>query len=90
MEIFRTDGGGRTQNPPRLIEVISKVMKTIPNTSSLWDNIIKVEDHKGFLTITLNKKFINSMDETFLYYLFMKAWHEQSESFDNVNICYEK
>lgn len=88
MEIFRTDGGGHQKNPPRLIQVISLVMERIPNTSRLWANIISVEDNKGSLIIKLEKEFIDNLDETFIYYLFMKAWDKVGEDVDNVNIIY--
>ncbi len=90
MEIFRTDGGGRTENDPRLLQVIGNVMKHIPNTSNLWKNVVSVEDQKGDLIIVLREQFINTLDETFLYFHFMKAWDEVGEDHDNVEIYYER
>lgn len=90
MEIFRIDGGGRTENPTRLIKIIAKVFKHIPETSGLWKNIKSISDHKGVLTITLFDDFIDSMDETFLLYQFMVAWDAENEDANNVLIKYER
>jgi len=90
MEIFRTDGGGRTDNDPRLLQIIGNVMNRIPNTSNVWKNVVSIEDNKGQLNIVLVEKFINTMDETFLYYLFMKEWDKIGENCDNVVIYYER
>jgi hypothetical protein len=89
MEIFRNDGGGHQKNPPRLLKVIGLVLQEIPDTNRVWKNIVSIEDFKGVLRITLDKEFVDNMDETFLYYLFIKAWAKIGESVDNVIILYK-
>ena len=88
MEIFRTDGGGRTENPLRLIRVIGMVTNRIKFNSSFWGNVVSVNDYKGDLTITLFKEYVNSLDETFVLYNFMREWENIGESSDNVYINY--
>ena len=90
MEIFRIDGGGRNQNPPRLIKVLGKVMTRIPDTSNVWNNVKAITDEKGALTILLYNHFINSMDETFMLYLFMKEWDSIGEDSNFVFVKYEE
>lgn len=57
MEIYRTDGGGRLENPPRLIAVIGMVMQRIPDTEYIWNNIDSIEDKRGHLWISFNVKY---------------------------------
>ena len=86
MEILRTDGGGRTINPPRLIKVVGNVMTTLHHTNPIWKNIKSIHDNKGAITISLYSELIDSMAETYLLYLFMKEWNAMKENPDNVFI----
>lgn len=89
MEIFRIDGGGRTENPPRLIKVIGEVMNRIIPTSPIWKNIKSIKDEKGVLTIIFFKNLSDSLTETFIAYLFMREWDKMGETPDKVYIFKE-
>ena len=86
MEIFRTDGGGRTENPIRLIATIAEVEKSIPQTDFIWSKILAINDHKGILKIVIYPGILNLEIETELKYFFGKAWKNQNEDFNKVII----
>ena len=86
MEIFRTDGGGRTENPLRLIATIAEVEKEISQTDSFWGNILAVNDHKGLLKIIVYPGTLNLEMEITIKYCFGKAWNHQNEDFSNVEV----
>jgi hypothetical protein len=83
MEIFRTDGGGRTDNDERLTRVLIEVCKFEPD---LVKKITLINDHKGNLMV----KLID--DEMYLiaYYLFSYLWvknHDYNVSIYVKNYC---
>jgi hypothetical protein len=65
MEVFRTDGGGKTFTDERLFRVVSKVEKYM--MSSAFDNILTINDHKGTLIIHVKKlEYIDYIAGVFL------------------------
>ena len=88
MEIFRTDGGGRTENEPRLVKVIGNVMNLINSNDFIWKQILSVEDNKGHLFITFQKPLTDTFAELYLLTLFMKEWDNAGESPWDVNVKY--
>lgn len=88
MEIFRTDGGGRTENESRLIKVIGNVMNLINSNDFIWKQIISIEDKKGKLFITFKKPLIDSFAEVYILTLFMKEWEKTGENPWSVRIKY--
>lgn len=65
MEIFRTDGGGKTFTNERLFRVVSKVEKYMLNFA--FQEIKIVNDHKGNLYIHVKSiKYIDYIASVFL------------------------
>jgi hypothetical protein len=89
MEIYRTDGGGRLENPPRLIAVIGMVMQRIPDTEYIWNNIDSIEDHKGFLTVTLAVDFLDINAKRKFKMELTRAWVFFGESEYEVSLLKE-
>lgn len=69
MEIFRTDGGGKSYSNERLYNLISSVEKY--TNDGFFDNIASIQDHKGNLMITL--KDLTDLEYTFS--VFQTFWH---------------
>jgi hypothetical protein len=65
MEIFRTDGGGKTFTNERLFRVVSKVEKYM--IDSAFEDILIVNDHKGLLKIHVNSlEYVDYIASVFL------------------------
>ena len=78
MEIYRIDGGGRTDNHERLMETFINIVKKIPLKSNFWSNIIEIIDRKGLLIIVIND--INEVDIYLYYTSFYFEWLLQGEN----------
>ena len=76
MEIYRTDGSGKSYNDERLKSLVYDLCKIDP---ILITKIDTIKDHKGELMVYFNDRFsTNNFIETF-YYLFKYLWMLQNE-----------
>jgi hypothetical protein len=83
MEIFRTDGGGKSINDERLSKLLVKFCKTAPK---LVKKVDEIRDHKGTLMVQIKDK----EDADVFYHLFSYLWYLQCEHAVSIyynNIC---
>jgi len=76
MEVFRTDGGGRSDHDERLTELLIEFCKIAPDKVI---NITKIHDHKGDLKIEVNPNSNIDYYNLEIYNLFSYLWSKQNE-----------
>jgi hypothetical protein len=72
MEIFRTDGGGKSETDERLSKVLVQFCKLEPKKLT---KIKSIRDHKGTLMIDL----VDRSEVDLYYHLFSYLWYKQCE-----------
>lgn len=76
MEIFRTDGSGRTYSDERLFRLIKNV--ELFTEKNFFDCIDVINDHKGTLNVHFNKK-LNDFYLNYYFSVFMVFWYFENE-----------
>lgn len=87
MEIFRTDGGGKSVTDERLSNLLVEFCKLEPN---LLKKIISIRDHKGTLMIEIEQSDFSVID--LVFYLFSYLWIKENEYLVQIyinDICVE-
>ena len=74
MEIFRTDGGGKTFTNERLFRVVSNVEKYMRD--SAFKDILIINDHKG--TLNIHVKRLDYID--YIASVFITFWAYENDS----------
>jgi hypothetical protein len=72
MEIFRTDGGGKSIYNKRLSKLLVNFCKTAPR---LVKKVSEIRDHKGTLMVQIKDK----EDADVFYHLFSYLWQIRGE-----------
>jgi hypothetical protein len=75
MEIFRTDGSGRSYTNERLFNLVKNVNKN--TLKGFFDNILIINDHKGDLYVNL--KDVQFLDIDYYYSVFKTFWYLENE-----------
>ena len=73
MEIFRTDGGGKTFTNERLFRVVSKVEKYM--IDYVLEDILIINDHKG--TLNIHVKRLDHID--YIASVFITFWAYEND-----------
>ena len=83
MEIFRTDGGGKTFVDDRLFKLVNLVNENKKEGLDIFEKIKYLNDHKGDLRIVLhNDVDINNCGFDYIYSIFRIFW----ENFNEYNV----
>ncbi len=75
MEIFRTDGSGRSYVNERLFSLVKNINEN--TLSDFFDNVLMINDHKGDLYVTL--KDAKFLDVDYYYSVFKTFWYLEKE-----------
>lgn len=77
MKIYRTDGSSEILNEKRLLRVVSKI---IAIDEGILKYISEIKDHKGQLSIYLNKGYPEGFNN-YVYYTCLKIWETENEEY---------
>lgn len=81
MEVFRTDGSGRTYSDERLFRLVKNVSQFTER--KFFDNIEVINDHKGTLCVHL-KEWLNGYYLNYYYSVFLVFWNYENEHIVNI------
>lgn len=82
MEIYRTDGGGKSHYNKRLFDLVENISK---EDSNILHSVIKINDHKGTLNVELCDSFNGCMiDVSHIYSTFNTFWYQENEYLINI------
>lgn len=71
MEIYRTDGGGKSFADERLFKLVKLINSNTHD--GFFDDIKTIRDHKGHLMIILKNDFKNDLE--YIFSVFLVFWH---------------
>lgn len=89
MEIYRTDGGGKSLVDERLYNLTKEINKVALN--KFFECIDVIRDHKGILMVKVNDNLKNEwFDLEYIYSVFLTFWYNEHEYLVSIykdNIC---
>lgn len=80
MEVFRSDSSGRDYANERLFNLLKRVKQN--TLKDFFDNIERINDHKGTLFIHLKSNELNELNESDIRYyhsVFKTFWYLENE-----------
>lgn len=77
MEVFRSDSSGRDYANERLFNLLKRVKQN--TLKDFFDNIERINDHKGTLFIHLKSNELNESDIRYYHSVFKTFWYLENE-----------
>lgn len=75
MEIYRTDGGGKSFTNERLFKLVRDISQN--TEEDFFEDVKIIRDHKGVLMIKIIEEHKNSIE--YIYSVFLVFWHKHHD-----------